>query len=72
MKRKTRFETNGLTFDLVINDDGTWPNESIQSALLMDIRDELQRLNTQLYSAHGVLLGIRRKIPAVRRAKVRR
>lgn len=65
-----------LTFQVWQNDDGTWPRAYAQLAVLMDIRDELKKLNKLLYCSNftGIpttLRSIRRAMPTKRRKTTR-
>lgn len=69
MPRMPRSQTRNRSFVLVGNEDGSWTADRMQVALLMDIREELQRLNTRLHCHNflgmpGQLRAINQKIPA--------
>lgn len=66
MPKLDRARTTGHAFNLSINADGTWPHEVIQCALLMDIRDELQKLNSLLHCSN--FTGIPTTLRSIRRA----
>lgn len=38
----------GINWNHHSNDDGTWSQDSVQSILLQEVRDELKKLNTLL------------------------
>lgn len=74
MPRKPRAESKDLEFAVSNNADGTWSHAAIQCVVLMDIRDELKRLNALLYCHNFVgipttLKSIQRAMPARRKAK---
>jgi hypothetical protein len=61
-------------WNISTNPDGTTPSSDIQLALLMDLRDELQRLNALLNCTNfteipGTLLGIKRNTTKPKRKK---
>lgn len=69
-----REKTRNLDFSIADNADGTWSRDAIQCVVLMDIRDELQKLNAVFACANfqsipRTLRTISRKLP-VRRRKV--
>lgn len=70
--KKTREETKNLTFSLNVNEDNGWQRDAMMVVLLMDVRDELQRLNGLLHCSNftgipGTLRTISRKMPARRK-----
>lgn len=79
MPKLNRSETRNLTFSLGVatREDGSrvWNYDAMHTALLMDIRDELQKLNALLacpsfLGIPATLRTINRKIPA-RKKKAR-
>lgn len=63
-----------VNWTLHISDGGTVSNEHAQLAVLMDLRDELKKLNTLLHCPNvidipRILRGIRTKLPSKRRKK---
>lgn len=76
MPLKSRDETRNLQFRLHVDSPNQWDTARIQAAVLMDIRDELQKLNALLHCHNftGIpttLRSIRRAMP-VRRRKGKR
>jgi len=64
--RITRNKSTNLDFIVSINPDGTWPNEIMTVVLLMDIRDELQRLNRVFACGH--FLAVPQTLKAIQQA----
>jgi hypothetical protein len=68
-----RDETRNRQFGVNRNADGTWPYDAIHAAVLMDIRDELKRLNDLLHCVNftqipATLRGLRRDIAKLQKA----
>lgn len=70
MPVKERAQTRGLNFRIGTNEDGTWPNDAIMCVVLMDIRDELHKLNALLGCQN--FIGIPTTLRSIRRAMPRR
>ena len=64
-KKVSRDITRGWNWTLWQNDDGTFPHEQARLSVLMDIRDELQRLNAVLH-CHN-FLDIPHKLERIKR-----
>jgi hypothetical protein len=67
-----RDETRGLQFKVSTNADSTWPDVKAHTVLLMDIRDELVKLNALLHCQNfqnipATLRSIRRAMPVRRK-----
>lgn len=45
---RSRETTRNIDFDVITSHDGSWSYDAIHAVLLMDIRDELKRLNRTL------------------------
>lgn len=74
MSRKHNTSVDSGEFNLTINDDGTWPVDRIQAALLADIRRELLALNRLLNCRNFITLpaelrGLRRDLKTKRKKK---
>jgi hypothetical protein len=76
MRKVNYFTVQNIEWDINRNDDGTYPQGDARLAVLMDIREELHKLNTLLNCKNFVAIpekldriarNIQRKKPAQRK-----